>query len=44
LLTIVPTVTWETYEFTLADLPTEETEIYFAWSHISTPFCYCFHF
>lgn len=36
ILNIVPTAEWETYEFLIDDLPTEETDIYFAWMHNTT--------
>lgn len=36
--TITPTTEWETYEYLLADLPTDDTDIYFAWKHNSSDF------
>lgn len=32
-MTITSTDEWDTYEFLLEDLPTDETDIYFAWKH-----------
>lgn len=36
--TINPTEAWETYEFILADLPTDDTDLYFAWKHNTSDF------
>ncbi|NPD44118.1 MULTISPECIES: Omp28-related outer membrane protein [unclassified Lentimicrobium] len=35
IMTIIPTTEWETYELLLEDLPTEDTDIFFAWKHNS---------
>lgn len=40
IMTIVPTPEWQSYEFLLADLPTDDTDIYFAWKHNSSDMTY----
>ncbi len=39
--TIVPTTEWETYEYLLEDLPTEDTDLYFAWYHSGANGTFC---